>query len=112
MQACTVGSFADDYETIAMSDEVAVSAVLSAGRKSGSVISGLDKLDDSTKIAHFNTIKNKYLEYETVGDRTLLITKNAKTISHAVENLYDEIELIEFDGKKHRKDLCVINDYN
>lgn len=112
MQACTIGSFADDYETIAMSDNVAVSAVLSAGKKSGSIISGLDKLEDTTKIAHFNTVKNKYLEYETVGDRTLLITKNAKTISHAVENLYEEIELIEFDGKKHRKDLCLVNDYN
>lgn len=111
MQACAMGTFADDYNNIKMSEDVAVSAVLSAGRKSGSIISGLEKLDESTKIAHFNTVKNKYLEYETVGDRTLLITKNAKTISYAVENLYDEIELIEFDGKKHRKDLCVIPDY-
>ncbi len=111
IQACAMGTFADDYENIAMSENFAVSAVLSAGRKSGSIISGLDKLDESTKVAHFNTIKNKYLEYETVGDRTLLITKNAKTISHAVENLYDEIELIEFDGKKHRKDLCLIPDF-
>lgn len=112
MQACAMGTFADDYETIAMSEKYAVSAVLSAGRKSGSIISGLDKLDETTLVAHFNTVKNKYLEYETVGDRTLLITKNAKTISHAVENLYEEIELIEFDGKKHRKDLCLIPDYN
>ncbi len=112
MQACAMGTFADDYENVAMSEDFAVSAVLSAGRKSGSIISGLDRLDEATKIAHFNTIKNKYLEYETVGDRTLLITRNAKTISRAVENLYDEIELIEFDGKKHRKDLCFVPDYN
>ena len=112
MQACAMGTFADDYEKVDMAENFAVSAVLSAGRKSGSIISGLDKLDDSTLVAHFNTIKNKYLEYETVGDRTLLITKNAKTISHAVENLYDELELIEFDGKKYRKDLCIVTDYN
>ncbi len=111
MQACAMGTFADDYEKVEMSEQFAVSAVLSSGRKSGSIISGLDKLDESTKVAHFNTIKNRYLEYETVGDRTLLITKNANTISHAVENLYDEIELIEFDGKKHRKDLCLVHDY-
>lgn len=40
-----------------MSDNVAVSAVLSSGRKSGSVITGLDDLDEDTKVAHFNTIK-------------------------------------------------------
>lgn len=112
MQACALGTFADDYDRIDMSDDFSVSAVLSSGRKSGSIISGLDKLDELTKIAHFNTKKNKYLEYETVGDRTLLITRNAKTISCAAENLYDEIELIKFDGKKHRKDLCLVADYN
>lgn len=112
IQACAMGSFADDYEKIDMSEDFAVSAVLCAGRKSGSIISGLDQLDDSTLVAHFNTVKNRYLEYETVGDRTLLVTKNAKTISHAVENLYDEIALIEFDGKKHRKDLCAVPNYN
>ena len=112
MQACSMGSFADDYQRIDMSDNVAVSAVLSSGRKSGSVITGLDDLDENTKVAHFNTIKNKYLEYETSGDRTLLVTRNAKTINRATESLYEEIDLIKYDGKKHRKDLCLIHEYN
>ena len=112
MQACSLGSFADDYQKIDMSDNVAVSAVLSSGRKSGSVITGLDDLDEDTKVAHFNTIKNKYLEYETSGDRTLLVTRNAKTINRATESLYEEIDLIKYDGKKHRKDLCLIHEYN
>ena len=112
MQACAMGSFADDYQYIDMSEDFAVSAVLSSGRVSGSIISGLEDLDETTKVAHFNTVKNKYLEYETVGDRTLLVTKTAKTISRAVENLYNEIDLIKFDGKKHRKDLCLVSDYN
>jgi phosphoribosylamine--glycine ligase len=108
MEACTIGAFADDYNRIEMTDYTAVSCVLSAGKKSGAVISGLDTLDEATKIAHFNTVKNKYLEYETTGDRTLLVTRTAKTISRAAGNLYEELELIEFDGKKHRKDLCTV----
>ncbi len=110
IESCTIGAFADDYEKIEMADDVAVSCVLSSGKKSGAIISGLDKIDESTKVAHFNTHKNKYLEFETTGDRTLLITKNAKTITRAVENLYEEVELIEFDGKKHRKDLCLVQE--
>ena len=111
MQACATGSFADDYSNINVSDDFSVSAVLSSGRKSGAIIYGLDNLDESTKIAHFNTRKNKYLEYETVGGRTLLVTKNAKTISIAVDNLYEELDTITFEGKKYRKDLCLVNSY-
>ena len=111
MQACATGSFADDYSNINISDDFSVSAVLSSGRKSGAIIYGLDNLDESTKIAHFNTRKNKYLEYETVGGRTLLVTKNAKTISIAVNNLYEELDTITFEGKKYRKDLCLVNSY-
>ena len=108
MQACAMGTFSDDYERIDMSGDVSVSAVLSSGRTKGSVISGLDNLDELTKIAHFNTTKNKYLEYETNGGRTLLVTRTAKTISRAVGNLYEELDLIEFDGKSNRHDLCLV----
>lgn len=111
MQACATGSFADDYSNINIAEEFSVSAVLSSGRKSGSIIYGLDNIDESTQVAHFNTHKNSYLEYETVGGRTLLVTRNAKTLSTAVKNLYEDLDLIEFEGKKHRKDLCLINSY-
>lgn len=108
IEACTIGSFADDYNNIDIADEFAVSCVLSSGKKSGAVISGLDKLDDDTLVAHFNTKKNQYMEFETRGDRTLIVTKTAKTLSRAKERLYDEVSIIEFDGKKHRKDICLI----
>ena len=108
MYACVVGSFADDYEYINTKDEVSVSCVLSAGNKNGKVISGLNKLDEDTLVAHFNTRKNEYLEYLTTGDRTLVITKNAKTYTFAADALYDEVALVEFEGKTHRKDLCAI----
>lgn len=108
MFACVVGSFADDYEQIKINDDVSVSAVLSAGTNSGKIITGLDNIDEDTLVAHFNTIRNKYLEFETTGDRTLVVTKNAKTLTRAVETLYEEIELIDFEGKIHRKDLCAV----
>lgn len=105
MQACAVGSFADDYESIEMADNYAVSCVLSSGKKKDSIITGLENLDEETEVAHFNTRKNEYLEYVTNGERTISLTRTARTLSRAVENLYEEIELVKFDGKKFRKDI-------
>ena len=65
-------------------------------------------LDEDTLVAHFNTRKNEYLEYLTTGDRTLVVTKNAKTYTFATDALYDEVAQIEFEGKTHRKDLCAV----
>lgn len=59
-------------------------------------------------IAHLNTKRNEYLEYETLGDRTLVVTKKAKTLSRAKQGLYEELEFIEFEGKRYRKDICQI----
>lgn len=103
-EACVIGSFADDYEKIDISDDAVASCVLYA-RKEDSVIYGLEDLDDETIISHFNTRKNKYLEYETLGDQTIAITRKAKVLSKAVDDLYDEISVINFDGMKYRKDI-------
>lgn len=107
MHACAIGSFADDYEKLTISDAYAVSCVLSTGKRECSIIYGLDELDESTQVAHFNTRKNEYLEYETTkGGRTLVLTRTAKTLSRATETLYDEISLINFEGMKYRKDIA------
>lgn len=103
-QACVVGSLADDYEQIDILDESAVSCVILA-KKQESIISGLDNLDENTQVAHFNTKKNAYLEYETTGGRTLVITRTARILSKAITDLYEEIEIINFDGMKYRKDI-------
>lgn len=108
--SCAIGSFADEYAQIRLNNDVSVSCVLSSGQKMGKVITGLDNLDEDTYVAHFNTVKNEYLEYETMGGRTLVITKNAKTITRAVEALYEEVDAVNFEGKIHRKDLCAILD--
>lgn len=105
INACVTDSFADDYSTIDIADDYAISCVLSSGRKANSVIKGLDDLDETTQVSHFNTRKNTYSEYETSGDRTIVLTRTAKTLSRAVENLYDEISVVKFDGMKYRKDI-------
>lgn len=111
MQACVIGSFADDYVQLDIKDSYAASCVLLNKKKDmskGSIIEGLDDLDDDVLVSHFNTKKNKYLEYETTGEKPLVITKTARTLSRAVETLYDEVSVIKFDGMKYRKDISKI----
>lgn len=102
--ACTIGSFGDDYNKIDMSSAFATSCVLTA-KKEHEVISGLEELDDDTQVAHFNTKKNKYLEYETSGGRTLAITRTANVLSKAVDDMYEEVSVIKFNGMKFRRDI-------
>lgn len=103
-EACVIGSFADDYESIDISDKAAISCVLST-KKSDAIIYGLDELDEDTQVAHFNTKKNAYLEYETIGGRTLVLTRTARVLSKAINDLYEEIPIVKFDGMKYRKDI-------
>jgi len=101
--ACAVGSFADDYTGLKISDNASVSCVLSASQK-GKVISGLDLIDST--FTPFAISKNKYLEYETIEGKNIVISNTAKTLSRARKNLYDDIDVITYDGKKYRKDIC------
>ena len=112
MHACVIGSFSDEYDIIDIKDEYAVSCVLSCGQTKGNVISGLDNLLEETLVGHINTKQNEYTEYETLGDRTLVITTTAKTMSRAMDKLSEEIDTIDFRGKTYRKDICKIPIYN
>lgn len=102
-EACANGSFADDYESINVSDNSAVSAVLST-RICGNVIEKLDLVESD--ITFFAIPKNSYLEYETIEGKNLVLTKTAKTLARARKSLYEDAELIKFAGKKYRTDIC------
>ncbi len=102
-EACAVGSFADDYDTVAMSDYASVSCVLSS-RVEGKIINGLELVESD--ISSFGIKKNKYMEYETVKGKNFVLTNTAKTLSRARRQLYEDIDIIEFDGKKYRGDIC------
>jgi len=102
-EACAIGSFADDYEYIKVSDNSSVSAVISS-RSSGNAIEGLDLVESD--VTPFALPKNDYLELETVEGRNLVLTKTAKTLSRARNTMYEDAELIKFAGKKYRTDIC------
>lgn len=102
-EACSVGSFADDYDELKVADNSSVACVISS-RQEGKVIEGLDLVDSD--IAHFGVVQNKYFEYETVKGKNFVLTKTAKTLSRARKLLYEDIDAIKFDGKKYRNDIC------
>lgn len=102
-EACAIGSFADDYENIDVSNNSSVSCVISS-RLEGKVIKGLELVESD--ILNFGIKKNKYLEYETIKGKNFVFTRTAKTLSRARKHLYEDIEVIEFDGKKYRGDIC------
>lgn len=102
-EACAVGSFADDYDSIKVSDNASVSVVLCA-RTGSNVIEGLDLVE--ADITPFALLKNEYLEFETIEGRNLVLTKTAKTLSRARTGLYEDAEHINFTGKKYRTDIC------
>lgn len=105
MVACSNGSFADDYEDIPLKNACSVSCVLYS-RKAGSVISGLELLDESLEVGHFNTMKNEYMELLTNSGRTLVLTQSAATIARAKKLLYENAKEISFEGMKYRHDIC------
>lgn len=105
-EACTIGSFADDYDNIAGNNLASVSAVLYS-RNDGNVISGLDMLDDNTEVSFFTGRRNDYFEYETNRGRTLVLTQKSATISSARKQLYENIDVVNFSGKKYRSDIAM-----
>lgn len=105
-QACVIGAFADDYEYLNFVDNFAVSAVVTS-KKSGEIITGIDDLDEDTLVSHFNTRKNTYLEYETAGGRAISVTRTARILSKAVNDLYEELSVFSPE-MKYRKDIAKV----
>ncbi len=102
-EACAIGSFADDYDKIEVSENASVSCVISS-RLEGRVIKGLEFVE--ADISHFGIRKNEYLEYETIKGKNFVLTKTAKTLAAARKHLYEDIEAVDFEGKKYRTDIC------
>jgi len=105
MEACAIGSFADDYEDIRINDLSVISCVLTS-RSEDKVITGLDLIDEAAEVSYFGVTKNNYFDYLTNKGRTLVVTQSASTLSRARELLYSNIDEINFEGKKYRRDIC------
>ena len=108
MHSCTIGAFSDEYDALDYKDEFAMSLVLSSGKASGEIITGLDNIEENVIVDHINTKQNEYTEFEVLGDRALVLSTTAKTLGRAARNIYEEAESIEFRGKHYRKDICTI----
>lgn len=104
-EACAVGSFADDYESIKLNGLSGVASVLYS-RNTGKAVTGIDKVDDDTTITPFALSKNEYLEFNTIKGRSFVVTRTASTLTRAKNLLYENIDVINFDGKKYRTDIC------
>ncbi len=109
MQACSIGSFSDEFEMINIKDMQSASVVLNCKNTENTenIINGLEILDDDTIITYYPQVKkNKYLEFEIDSKGAVMsLTSSAATLSRAIENVYNDIEEISFYGKFFRKDI-------
>ncbi|MCM1339763.1 MAG: hypothetical protein NC191_08840 [Muribaculaceae bacterium] len=102
--ACIDGFFADEYEEIKTNDYSSVSAMVTS-RQHNKVIKGLNSLDDPADIEFLNVTKTNTPQYLTVKGAVFTLTKTASTLNRARNLLYEDLELISFDGMKYRKDI-------
>ena len=71
----------------------------------GKVISGLDKTKDCIVFHAGTLLDTSDNQTKTNGGRVIAITSFADTMPKALENSYDNAEIIDFEGKYYRKDL-------
>ena len=91
-----------------ISDNHAATVILVSGGypesyEKGKTINGLNNLSE-VSVFHAGT-KKKNDSFVTSGGRVLAITSMAKTFELALENSYDQIKNIKFDGMNYRKDI-------
>ena len=91
-----------------ISDNHAATVILVSGGypesyEKGKTINGLNNLSE-VSVFHAGT-KKKNDSFVTSGGRVLAITSIAKTFELALENSYDQIKNIKFDGMNYREDI-------
>ena len=112
MYSTAIGALGDDYENFRINEDKTTTVVLLSGNyplnpKKGSVIDGLDNIDDDDLyVFQGETQKNKYGELVTNGGRVLSVTAKAATLNRAHQRVYEAIDLINFDGMRYRKDIA------
>lgn len=108
-ESCVIGSFSDEVDFIAQKDSFSASLVLVCKNKENNenVISGIDKATEDSEISFFPSVrKNRYLEYEAATGSVMVITSGGRTVSSAVNKVYEEVSEIKFNGLYYRKDIC------
>lgn len=91
-------------------EESAIGVVMAANGypgtyEKGAAIKGLEYVDQNTHIYHAGTAKNEQGEYQTNGGRVLLVTALGKTIEHARQKVYQQVECIKCKDLYYRHDI-------
>ena len=113
--AASEGALEDGYQNIYTSDDAIVSVGILSGNyptnpKIESIVEGIENLDDDNLELYYNDVgMNSYYEISTNGGRAFFLTSRASTINKARENLYENIDFINFAGKNYRKDIAKFN---
>jgi phosphoribosylamine--glycine ligase len=71
----------------------------------GQVITGIDKAEETAYVFHAGTARNAAGELVTAGGRVLSVTATGRDFQEAVEDAYDALEHIQFEGMHHRRDI-------
>lgn len=111
-RACCVGSLADDYPELFIFPGFALSVVLTKtpeylfDNRNAEVIGieNLEEMGDAGSITLYNAINKKNIIRAKHG-RILSLTSTAPTLTKAKKMLFEDIQLIDFKGKKYRKDI-------
>lgn len=108
-ESCIIGSFSDEKDFIVTKDVYSASIVLACKNKKSenNVIYGLENIDENIIVSFYpNVLKNKYLEYEALNGLNLSLTATGRTLSSAVNKIYEELKDINYNGMFYRKDIC------
>lgn len=113
IKATLAGSLGDDYQEITLKNAYAASAVVTCPDENlvGKEIKSLDGLDSDVEISHISTKckinaeKDGEKTFYTNGERSFVVTKTASTLLEAREGLYENLALIEQEGKKYLNDI-------
>ncbi len=107
VDACLNGNLSDlelEFESGFFADVVLVSGGYPKEYAKGLLISGLENVDKDTLIFHAGTIKIDDMLL-TDGGRVLNIVGHGTTLDESLQNVYNQINKIHFDGMYYRKDI-------
>lgn len=111
LYAATQGALEDCCQNMNFSDEVIATVGLLSGNypanyKENSVVEGIEDIDEDNIELFYNDVgMNSYYEISTTGGRAFFLAAKAATLNKAVSDVYENIDLIKFEGKRYRKDI-------
>jgi phosphoribosylamine--glycine ligase len=112
LYAASIGALGDEYEYLDINDQHSVTVYLTSGNypsgcKKSIVIDGIENIDDDDLLLFYgDTAMNSYYEVVTNGGRVLSFTSTSSTLNKACERVYESLDIVNFEGKRYRKDIA------